>query len=93
MSSAICFNLDQSKILLSGNGISLEKTEHHKNYPCKILSTATLVVDEISNFQITGLLVEDEREDMVLNTSTKNSTITDRRKLLPAPKTPEIPNK
>ena len=25
MSSAICFNLDQSKILLSGNGLKIER--------------------------------------------------------------------
>ena len=33
MSSAICFNLDQPKILLSGNGL---KTAQRKNN-CKIL--------------------------------------------------------
>ena len=28
MSSAICFNLDQSKILLSGNGLNYELYKH-----------------------------------------------------------------
>ena len=33
MSSAICFNLDQSKILLSGNGLTLEnKILHNKTF-------------------------------------------------------------
>ena len=34
-SSAICFNLDQSKILSSGNGLSLcQDTHHNKDCPC-----------------------------------------------------------
>ena len=30
MSSAVCFNLDQSNILSSGNGVILEVTENHE---------------------------------------------------------------
>ena len=48
MSSAICFNLDQSKILLSGNGLRMTfvwcskifsvptKTQHGKMNACKV---------------------------------------------------------
>ena len=35
MTSAICFNMDQSKILLSGNGLTLHHTVQTFNDPLK----------------------------------------------------------
>ena len=44
MSSAICFNLDQSKILLSGNGlgVAIYMYNIHMNYVTVTLSSDTL---------------------------------------------------
>ena len=45
MSSAVCFNLDQSKILLSGNGLTHE-VEHNKSFTLSpLLTTKEAFVD------------------------------------------------
>jgi len=59
----------------------------YEAYPCNMRSTATLVVEEMSSFH--GVCCRDDISSVRENTSTRNSTITDSRKLFPAPNTPE----
>ena len=59
----------------------------YEAYPCNMRSTATLVVEEMRSFH--GVCCRDDSSSVRENTSTRNSTITDRRKLFPAPNTPE----
>ena len=53
MSFAICFNLDQSKILSSGNGLNLYKTTVFWTKPVQskldVAETIELVLDRIEN--------------------------------------------
>ena len=64
------------------------QTQTNKTYPCSILSTATLVVEEMRSFHGNSSL--GDARSFLWKTFTRNSTITERRKLLPAPNTPAI---
>ena len=51
MSSIICFNLDKSKILSSGNGLNTEAAKLHEEFPTNILYT---------DRHMNGLTVQDD---------------------------------
>ena len=56
-------------------------------YPFNILSTATFVVDAMTSFHGNG--TPGVQESFFSNNHTRNITTTDKRKLFPAPNTPE----
>ena len=73
-------------IIIWADNMAHKKVHETSTNPSKILSTATLVVDETSSFHGNGSL--GDARSFIWNTFTRNRTITESRKLFPAPNTP-----
>ena len=52
MSSAICFNMDQTKILSSGNGLTCQRCDETLATKCHDQTTGNLAEHQLSHWQL-----------------------------------------